>query len=61
MLKIEEPRVSREPIVKMLTIKASLGRDDEDSSVSSTTEMSGPHKRIITVILRPSTPSRHSE
>lgn len=36
MLKIEDPRFSREPIVKMLTIKASLGRDDEASSVSST-------------------------
>lgn len=36
MLKIEEPRVSREPIVKMLTIKAFPGGDTEDNSVSST-------------------------
>lgn len=33
MLKIEEPRVSREPIVK---IKASPGGDAEDNSVSFT-------------------------
>lgn len=36
MLKIEEQRVSREPKVKMLTMKAFPGGDTNDNSVSST-------------------------